>query len=294
MGTSLNPDGDRIKSMRIQRGWTQEQLAEIAGISPRTIQRAEKANNASFETVRAIAGAFETDFERLLKSDPVPEPAPGEPMPPAGGEPALIPVIADPRPAPPPGSSLRRAWPVYAVALAALAAGWIGGMHLGTRGGEPAAPRAAVSSPKEPAPLRIPAREASAAPVAKLPEAVVPAPGAPRVGVGSAAPARQAEIRRVPAEKHGIRGTAQAPAAAPDRGGAGGPVLYASSAVPELSPVSRDLLSAYAIPQAAAAPAVDAEAEDQDSGAVRQALGEAAKRTGSFMSRVGTSLKRVF
>jgi transcriptional regulator with XRE-family HTH domain len=78
MGNKLNPDGARIRILRIQRGWTQEQLAEIAGVSSRTVQRAESANCASFETVRAIAGAFEKDLGELLKSESpgssVPEP----------------------------------------------------------------------------------------------------------------------------------------------------------------------------------------------------------------------------
>jgi transcriptional regulator with XRE-family HTH domain len=69
MRSKLNPDGGRIRALRIQRGWTQEQLAEIAGVSSRTVQRAETANCASFDTVRAIAAAFETDFDQLLISE---------------------------------------------------------------------------------------------------------------------------------------------------------------------------------------------------------------------------------
>lgn len=69
MGTKLNPDGIKIRALRIQRGWTQEQLAEIADISLRTVQRTESANGTSFETMKAIAAAFETDFDRLLKHE---------------------------------------------------------------------------------------------------------------------------------------------------------------------------------------------------------------------------------
>jgi len=69
MGTKLNPDGIKIRILRVQRGWTQEQLAEIAGISLRTIQRAEAASSAAFETIRAIATAFETEFNQLIKHD---------------------------------------------------------------------------------------------------------------------------------------------------------------------------------------------------------------------------------
>src|SRR5512136_2732259 len=69
MGTRLNFDGMKIRALRIERGWTQEQLAEIAGISARTIQRAEAASCAAFETLKAIAAAFETDFAQLLKPE---------------------------------------------------------------------------------------------------------------------------------------------------------------------------------------------------------------------------------
>ena len=33
-----------IQKLRLQRGWSQEQLAELSGLSVRTIQRIERAN----------------------------------------------------------------------------------------------------------------------------------------------------------------------------------------------------------------------------------------------------------
>ena len=46
-----------------------KQLAEIAGVSSRTIQRTETAGCAAFETLRAVAAAFEADFDQLLVSE---------------------------------------------------------------------------------------------------------------------------------------------------------------------------------------------------------------------------------
>jgi transcriptional regulator with XRE-family HTH domain len=47
-----------IKLFREMRQWSQEQLAEIAGLSVRTVQRVEQSLSASLDTRRALAGAF--------------------------------------------------------------------------------------------------------------------------------------------------------------------------------------------------------------------------------------------
>ncbi len=58
--------GQRIKELRERRGWTQEQLAEVAGIeSTRTIQRVEKNKTKGAETLQAIAGAFDVELSAL-------------------------------------------------------------------------------------------------------------------------------------------------------------------------------------------------------------------------------------
>lgn len=65
----------RVKHLRQGRGWSQEQLAGIAGISARTIQRMEAAESPSVETLKAIANAFGIDVQSLLQSkDPQQEP----------------------------------------------------------------------------------------------------------------------------------------------------------------------------------------------------------------------------
>jgi transcriptional regulator with XRE-family HTH domain len=65
MAKTLPVDRNKIKALRLQRNWPQEQLARIADLSPRTIQRVEAGGNASFETLRAIASAFELEAHQL-------------------------------------------------------------------------------------------------------------------------------------------------------------------------------------------------------------------------------------
>jgi len=54
-----------IQKLRLQRGWSQEQLAELSGLSVRTIQRLERGQTASTESLKALASVFELDFNQL-------------------------------------------------------------------------------------------------------------------------------------------------------------------------------------------------------------------------------------
>ena len=54
-----------IKNLRLKHGWSQEQLANITGLSTRTIQRIEKDDEASLESLKALAHAFEMDIQTL-------------------------------------------------------------------------------------------------------------------------------------------------------------------------------------------------------------------------------------
>lgn len=54
-----------IQKLRLQKGWSQEQLAEISGLSVRTIQRLERGQTGSLESMNALAAVFETDLDRL-------------------------------------------------------------------------------------------------------------------------------------------------------------------------------------------------------------------------------------
>lgn len=58
-----------IKKERNDRAWTQTQLAEIAGVNLRTIQRVEKDGAASFETMMGIASGFGIDVKELTQPE---------------------------------------------------------------------------------------------------------------------------------------------------------------------------------------------------------------------------------
>lgn len=51
-------DPGRLRQLRETRAWSQEQLAEVAGLSVRTVQRAESGGAASPETRMALAAAL--------------------------------------------------------------------------------------------------------------------------------------------------------------------------------------------------------------------------------------------
>lgn len=57
-----------VKQLREDRLWSQEQLADIAGISARTIQRLENGATVSFETAKALSAAFGVPVSELTES----------------------------------------------------------------------------------------------------------------------------------------------------------------------------------------------------------------------------------
>ncbi|HIP39423.1 MAG TPA: helix-turn-helix domain-containing protein [Desulfocapsa sulfexigens] len=56
-----------IRKLRLQRAWSQEQLAECSGLSVRTIQRLEKGGRMSLESRKAIGAAFDIDAGEFEK-----------------------------------------------------------------------------------------------------------------------------------------------------------------------------------------------------------------------------------
>ena len=54
-----------IQKLRLQRGWSQQQLADLSGLSVRTIQRLEQGQVASTESLKSLAAVFEIDFSTL-------------------------------------------------------------------------------------------------------------------------------------------------------------------------------------------------------------------------------------
>ena len=58
-----------IQKLRLQRGWSQEQLAHLSGLSVRTIQRIENGQTPSMESLKSLASVFEMDFSELREND---------------------------------------------------------------------------------------------------------------------------------------------------------------------------------------------------------------------------------
>ena len=60
-----------IRKLRLDKGWSQEQLAEISGVSTRTIQRIERGKTASLESLKCLAAVFETEVTDLREDPPM-------------------------------------------------------------------------------------------------------------------------------------------------------------------------------------------------------------------------------
>ena len=54
-----------IRKLRLQQGWSQEQLAEFSGLSVRTIQRIERGQTAGLETLKSLAAVFDVELSTL-------------------------------------------------------------------------------------------------------------------------------------------------------------------------------------------------------------------------------------
>ena len=58
-----------IKRLRKERGWTQQQMAEICDLSLRTIQRVEKDGVGSLETSKSMASAFGLELAEVTEPE---------------------------------------------------------------------------------------------------------------------------------------------------------------------------------------------------------------------------------
>ncbi len=75
---TLTPDeiGRVVRAFRDEFGWSQETLAELAGITSRTVQRLEAGQPSNLDTRRAVARAFDfEDLDWLNKPFPFPDEA---------------------------------------------------------------------------------------------------------------------------------------------------------------------------------------------------------------------------
>jgi transcriptional regulator with XRE-family HTH domain len=72
----MNVDAQMILALRSERAWSQEHLAEIAGLNLRTIQRIEKSGTASLQSTKALAAAFDLDVQDLDRKEQRMSPCP--------------------------------------------------------------------------------------------------------------------------------------------------------------------------------------------------------------------------
>ncbi len=56
-----------IRKLRLRQGWSQEQLAQMSGLSVRTIQRIERGQSSSIESLKSLAAVFEVEFTSLIE-----------------------------------------------------------------------------------------------------------------------------------------------------------------------------------------------------------------------------------
>ncbi len=66
MDTQMNINGDMVRALREEKSWSQEHLAEAAGLSVRTIQRVENDGMGSAETRLALAAALSVPVSALM------------------------------------------------------------------------------------------------------------------------------------------------------------------------------------------------------------------------------------
>ncbi|MEO1322532.1 MAG: helix-turn-helix domain-containing protein [Pseudomonadota bacterium] len=62
---SFKVDHAKIKRWREERRWSQEHLAELAGLGLRTVQRIETGDAASHDSLMALAAAYNVDVSTL-------------------------------------------------------------------------------------------------------------------------------------------------------------------------------------------------------------------------------------
>ncbi len=60
-----------IQKLRVDKGWSQEELAAHSGLSVRTIQRIENGKRASLESLKCLAAVFETQVSELIQEIPM-------------------------------------------------------------------------------------------------------------------------------------------------------------------------------------------------------------------------------
>ena len=58
-----------VRKLRLNKGWSQEQLADLCNLSIRTIQRIERGQKPSLETLNSLAAVFEINVSDLTETN---------------------------------------------------------------------------------------------------------------------------------------------------------------------------------------------------------------------------------
>jgi transcriptional regulator with XRE-family HTH domain len=85
------PDGEEVRRLRHARGWSQQNLADKAGLQPKTISNVERGKALYADTARRVAHALGVETEDLLlapgRNESIPEDSP------RGGAVGLLPPL---------------------------------------------------------------------------------------------------------------------------------------------------------------------------------------------------------
>ncbi|TVS11946.1 MAG: XRE family transcriptional regulator [Wenzhouxiangella sp.] len=73
MSKEMKIDASMVRNLRELRGWSQEQLAEAAGLGVRTVQRVESEGRAAAETRTCLAAAFSVPQSVLTGTHSIPQ-----------------------------------------------------------------------------------------------------------------------------------------------------------------------------------------------------------------------------
>jgi transcriptional regulator with XRE-family HTH domain len=65
MELEMKINSERVKQLRNQQSWSQDQLASVSGLSLRTIQRIENRGACALDSKRALAAVFEVGIDEL-------------------------------------------------------------------------------------------------------------------------------------------------------------------------------------------------------------------------------------
>lgn len=78
----LKINADKLKQLRESRCWSQQQLADMSGLSLRTVQRIEAKSVASQESIKCLGAVFDIAITELFADNALTDnPAPDSPQP---------------------------------------------------------------------------------------------------------------------------------------------------------------------------------------------------------------------